>query len=44
MAVAVLTGHGPARRHLHIMSLFDGDLRWAGHVAHMGKSEVHTGF
>jgi ribonuclease HI len=25
MAVAVLTGHAPVRRHLHIMGLFDGD-------------------
>jgi Fe2+ transport system protein FeoA len=25
MAVAVLTGHAPVRRHLRIMGLFDGD-------------------
>jgi hypothetical protein len=25
MAVAVLTGHAPVRRHLYIMGLFDGD-------------------
>jgi hypothetical protein len=25
MAVVVLTGHAPVRRHLHIMGLFDGD-------------------
>jgi hypothetical protein len=25
MAVAILTGHAPLRKHLHIMSLFDGD-------------------
>jgi hypothetical protein len=25
MAVAILTGHDPVRKHLHIMGLFDGD-------------------
>ena len=25
MAVAILTGHAPVRRHLYIMGLFDGD-------------------
>jgi hypothetical protein len=25
LAAAVLTGHAPVRRHLHIMGLFDGD-------------------
>jgi hypothetical protein len=25
MTVAILTGHAPVRRHLHIMGLFDGD-------------------
>jgi hypothetical protein len=25
MAVAILTGHAPLRRHLNIMGLFDGD-------------------
>jgi hypothetical protein len=25
MAVAILTGYAPVRRHLHIMGLFDGD-------------------
>jgi hypothetical protein len=25
MAVAVLTGHAPVRRHLYTMGLFDGD-------------------
>jgi hypothetical protein len=25
MVVAILTGHGPVRKHLHIMGLLDGD-------------------